>query len=148
MTLRRFDPVRDLLNLQERMNRLLEGSLGRGREGRPDAGAWAPLADVHEGRDGTTAILEVPGLRDEDLRVDVTEDRLLVRGERQLPAHTRPESYHRMERSYGPFLRTFRLSHAVDVARVTAVLKDGVLRIELPRARGPEPVRPRAERRE
>jgi HSP20 family protein len=133
---RRWDPVRDLLTLQERMNRLFEESLSRGRPQEPaiDSSAWSPLADVYETPDSFVVLLEIPGLSEEDVDVDVEADQITLRGERRMTSQARPESFHRMERSYGHFSRTFRFDAEVDPAEVKARFGDGLLRLDLPKA--------------
>jgi HSP20 family protein len=130
MTVRRWDPLRDLFLLQERMDELFEESLSKGRQSR--ANAWMPLADAWELDDEFVVTLEVPGVDEADLRIDLDGEDLVVRGERRSP-ELRGESYHRMERIHGTFARTFRLTSPVDFEKVSAELKDGILRIELPK---------------
>jgi HSP20 family protein len=134
-TIRRWDPVRDLLTLQERMNRLFEESLSRGRphEAALDSRSWSPLADVYETHDSFVVQIELPGLSQDEVEVELDADQLTLRGERRMGDKTRPESFHRMERSYGAFSRTFRFGADVDPARVTAHLRDGLLRLDLPK---------------
>ena len=136
MAIRRWDPVRDLLTLQERMNRLFEESLSRGRPQEPalDARGWSPLADAYEAPDGYVVVIEMPGLSEEDIELQIEADQLVVRGERTLGAQARPDSFHRMERSYGAFSRTFRFGTDVDPERVAVQFRDGLLRVELPKA--------------
>jgi HSP20 family protein len=147
VTIRRWDPLRDILHLQERMNRIFEESLARGRvEDLPlGSGGWTPLADVLEAGDGFVVVMELPGVEPDDVEVQVDGDELVVRGERHLPGTLRPESFHRMERSYGPFARSVRLTAEVDPAKVTAQFRDGLLRLELPKVRAGSR-RARAER--
>ena len=136
MTIRRWDPVRDLLTLQERMNRLFDESLSRGRPHEPalDSPTWSPLADVYETPDSFVVQVEIPGLSQDEVDVEVDADQLTLRGERRIGAQARPESFHRMERSYGSFSRTFRFDVDVDPSGVTAELHDGLLRLALPKA--------------
>ena len=137
MPLRRSDPLRDLLTLQERMNRLFDDSLSRFRGPEPvgESGSWAPLCDVFETSDAFVFQIELAGVREEDVEIRVDADRVTFKGERRLLSAARPESYHRMERSYGAFVRSFELPEAVDPARVTAQFKDGLLRLEVEKAR-------------
>lgn len=119
------------------MNRLFEESLSRSG---PHAtallsGGWSPLADVWETSDAFVVLVELPGLGQDDVEVHVDGDSLTLRGERRMSGSARPESFHRMERSYGFFSRTFRFTEEVDPSRVTAQLKDGLLRLEVPKAR-------------
>ena len=135
MPIRRWDPLRDLLTLQERMNRLFEHSMVRGHLANPamPRASWTPLADVFETAESFVVHLEVPGIAEEDIEVHVDGDTLVVKGQRQPASRTRPDSFHRMERSYGSFSRSFQLSDDVDPERVTARFKDGLLRVELPK---------------
>jgi len=119
------------------MNRLFEESFaGRLEEPALVASAtWTPLADAYETPEAFVVLLELPGIDEDDVEVHVDGDMLTVKGQRRgLPL--RPDRFHRMERSHGPFLRSFQLSEEVDPARVSAQLRDGVLRLELPKVTG------------
>lgn len=132
------------------MNRLFEESLTRGRVDEPllASGSWVPLADVHETPEGFVVHVELPGLEQDDVEVQVDGDELVLRGERRMKGPARPESFHRIERSYGFFSRSFKFPEDVDPARVTAQFKDGLLRLDLPKARPRPGWRARAERSE
>jgi HSP20 family protein len=136
VTIRRSDPLKDLLTLQEKMNRLFEESLSRSRPGEAFValGSWSPSADVYETADAFVVQVELPGLGEDDVDVRVDGDELTLRGERRMAGPARPESFHRMERSYGLFSRTFKFPEDVDPARVTAQFRDGLLRLDLPKA--------------
>ena len=119
------------------MNRLFEESFaGRLEEPALVASAtWTPLAYAYETPEAFVVLLELPGIDEDDVEVHVDGDMLTVKGQRRgLPL--RPDRFHRMERSHGPFLRSFQLSEEVDPARVSAQLRDGVLRLELPKVTG------------
>jgi HSP20 family protein len=146
MTTRRADPLADLLSLQEKMNRLFQESLSAEGLDAAFGPAWTPLADAHETPDGYVVELEVPGLQRDDLDVQVEGARLVVRGERRPAPQGRPERFYRMERSYGPFSRSFTFAEPVDAGRVRAELRDGLLRLELPKALPGVPRRGRGER--
>jgi HSP20 family protein len=145
----RQDPLQQLLNLQERINRLFEESLGRGREDDSltalSSGSWQPLADVYETPEAFVVLLELPGLEQEDVEVGVADNILTVKGERRLAGPTKPDSFYRMERSYGAFSRSFRFATPIDTARVSAQFANGLLRLELPKPGRPD-WRSRAER--
>jgi len=145
MTIRKWDPLTDLLTLQDRMNRLFEESLSRGRPlaAALGSGNWTPLADAYETAEAFVITVELPGLDQDDIEVHVSADQLVLRGERRAPGPARPDSYHRMERSYGFFSRSFSFPEEVDPAQVTAQFQDGLLRLELPKlkTRGPRPLR-------
>jgi HSP20 family protein len=134
----RRDPLQDLLNLQERINRLFEESLGRGRAGEAGSfgsGTWAPLADVYETEQAFFILLELPGLERADVEVLAEGKAVTVKGQRRLAASARPESFYRMERSYGSFARAFQFAETIDPDRVDARFEEGLLRLEVPKAR-------------
>ena len=141
MAIRRWDPLPDLLRLQERVNRVFEESLARLDGPSLSAEGWTPLADVYETAEGFVVLMELPGIEQDDVEVDVDGDRLALRGHRRMSAPVRPDSFHRMERSYGRFSRSFQLTAEVDPARVTAQFRDGLLRLDLPKARPQRPSR-------
>lgn len=136
MAIRGWDPLGDILSLQETMNRLLEEALAPDRMSAqlPSSG-WTPAADVYETGDSFVVLMELPGIHEDDVEVAVDGDRLVVKGERQPRLPARPDRFHRMERSHGTFVRTFVLTQAVDPDEVSAQFRDGLLRIELAKTR-------------
>lgn len=131
----RFDPVRDLFTLQDRMNRLFEEAARRGDEGEIERADWIPAADVHEDERAFVITLDVPGLRRDGLDVNLDEGRLTIRGER--PAREGAQ-LRRSERPHGRFARSFSLPEAVDRHAITADYKDGVLTLHLPKRTEPK----------
>ena len=136
MSQRRLDPLQDLLNLQERMNRLFEESLKGRLETDSSPRGWQPLADVYETQEAFVVLVELPGVDPDDVEIQMDGDSLTVRGERSVSSSARPECYYRMERSYGSFSRSFQLTAEVQPDGVTAQFKDGLLRLEAPKIRG------------
>lgn len=130
------DPLRELLDLQERMNRLFDDTLTRERLEEPSLlhGAWAPLADVVETQDAYLIEVELPGLRRDDILIQTQGDEVVVRGERR-PAATGGPVFHRLERRYGPFARGFRFTEEIDPDHIKADFRDGLLRLEVPKVR-------------
>lgn len=123
MAFARWDPIRDLLAIQQRLDRFA-----------PAPSGWIPPIDVHETADEYVITAELPGLGREDVQIDVLDGRIQISGqrrERDVPC----EQYHRVERGHGSFSRTFELPLAVDNDRVTADLRDGVLTLICPKAR-------------
>ena len=130
MPFTRWDPLRDLLALQERIDRLGEAG---------DTG-WTPPVDLYETVDRYVLTAELPGLSRNDFEIRVLEGHLQIQGQRP-SARVPCEQYHRVERGHGPFLRRFALPTPVDAAQITADLKDGVLTISIPKAQGAVPRR-------
>jgi HSP20 family protein len=121
----RWDPIRDLLAIQQRLDRFAPGPSG-----------WTPPVDLYETPDRYVITAELPGMNKEDLGIQVLEGRLTISGTRR----ERPqacEQYHRVERGHGSFGRTFQLPVPVDAAGVTADLRDGVLTVICPKAADP-----------
>ncbi len=143
MPLRR-DPLKELLDLQERMNRLFDQTLGRERLGEPALfhGTWVPLADMFETADAYLLEVELPGLTNDQVEIQTRSDHLLVRGERQPFCASRPDAFHRLERRHGRFSREFHFSEQVDAEGVIADFANGLLRLSVPKARH----RPRQKR--
>jgi len=127
-----WDPLKDLVGIQERMNKLFESALARTNfDAEGGVGAWTPVADVYEDAEKLVFCLELPGLAQSDIDVRLEDDELVVRGERQMDRGTPGEQFHRVERSYGKFVRRFRLRSHIDPASVAAGYRDGVLVITL-----------------
>jgi HSP20 family protein len=126
----RPDPLKELLDLQERMNRLFDQTLSRERVDDPGfAPSWVPVADVYETPEVYILEIELPGLTRDEVRIDAKGNKLTVRGVRQ-SAGGRSAAFHRLERRYGQFARTFRFGDALDPEYVKAELNDGLLRVE------------------
>jgi HSP20 family protein len=134
MAIVRWEPFRDLLSLQERMNRMFDESY-RGRQAGEDwalGGSWAPAVDIYEDNGSIVLQAELPGLDPKDVEVRVENNVLTLRGQRKLDESVTKDSYHRVERSYGAFTRSFTLPNVVDTEKIQANYKDGVLRLTLP----------------
>ncbi|MBI3941311.1 MAG: Hsp20/alpha crystallin family protein [Acidobacteria bacterium] len=134
MAIQRWDPLRDLVSLQDRMNKLFEDSMSRSRAGGDDAivaAAWAPAVDIYETDKEIVIKAELPEIDKKDLEVRIENNTLTIRGERRLESETKKENYHRIERSYGTFARSFGLPDAVDPEAVDATFRDGILKLVL-----------------
>jgi HSP20 family protein len=126
-------PFRDLTAFRREFDRLLDDLLAD-REGRSGLGAeWAPALDLAEGRDQFVVRVELAGVDPKEIEITVSGGTLTIQGERKLEREEKDGHYHRMERSYGPFLRTVRLPSAVEEEKVKAQYKDGVLKITIPK---------------
>ena len=144
----RPDPLKELLDLQERMNRLFDETLGRERLEEPAVlhGTWVPVADVLETPDTYIVEIELPGLGRDEIEIQAQADQLVVRGERRASRTTRPEVFHRLERRHGPFARAFRFPEEVEPDRVGAEFADGLLRLSVPKAASRRSTHVRVER--
>lgn len=133
MAMVRFDPFRDLAVLQDRMNRLFNESYGPRREDDlMSRGTWSPAVDIYEVEGALVLKAELPDMRREDIEITVENNTLTLRGERKLDQEIKQENFHRVERAYGSFVRSFSLPNTVDAARINAEYKNGVLTVKLP----------------
>jgi HSP20 family protein len=126
----RWDPMRDLLTLHEHIGQLVG----------TDAPGWTPLVDLYETADAFVLTAELPGLSQDQIDIHAEEHRIVIRGERPSRS-TGSEQYHRVERGHGPFGRTFALPEPIEVERVTADLREGLLTITMPKMGGRGPRR-------
>jgi HSP20 family protein len=143
MAIVRWEPFRDLVSIQDRMNRLFDDAFrGIGRTGSDEdyaAASWAPAVDIFE-QDGNIVLkAELPGVESKDVDVRVENNVLTLRGERRFENEVKRENFHRIERSYGSFGRSFTLPNVVDVEKIKAEFKDGVLRMTLPKKEEAKP---------
>jgi HSP20 family protein len=136
MTTTRWDPFRDLMAIQDRMNRLFQETMARQRgEEELALGQWSPPVDIYETGDRIVLRADLPGLEQSEIEVRVDDNTLTLRGERKAPPDVKPEDFHRAERPHGPFLRSFNLPQNVDQGGIRATHKNGVLDIVLPKKR-------------
>jgi HSP20 family protein len=133
--IRRNDPFRDMLALQDQLFRTFDSAYrGSGREDEQSMVAtWSPLVDVFEDGEGITLKAELPEVDVKDVDIQVEGNTLTLKGERKLENEEKRDGYHRIERTYGTFGRTFTLPSTVDVENIRAESKDGVLRLFLPK---------------
>ncbi len=127
-----WDPFKDLLSIQERVNRLFEDAAGPGVQDLTSGGAWSPSVDICETETEFLVMAEVPGVKRSDMDIRVRGNALTIEGERRLHRAVM-EGYHRLERVCGKFHRSFLLPGSVDQDSITASLKDGILKIVLPK---------------
>ncbi len=130
MTVQRWDPFREMYTLQNRLSSLLEDA-NRGNDELTTTGSFIPPVDIFENANHIVLRLEVPGMQQEDLKIQLENSTLTVRGERKFEEETKEKTYHRIERRYGSFARSFTLPNTVDSEKVEAHYEAGVLSIEL-----------------
>ena len=132
--MRALAPFSGFGNLRKEMDRLLDRFGDWDLPELPGMGEWAPSIDVSETKDGFAVKAEIPGMEPGDVHVALENQMLTIKGEKKAEKETRDEHYYRKERSYGAFARSVRLPTAVDGGKVTAVFKNGVLTVTLPKA--------------
>jgi HSP20 family protein len=132
MSITRYDPFRDLKTLQDEVNRLFSTNFSRSFADEGIArGAWTPNVDIYENKDEIILEAELPGMNREDFELTIENNVLTLRGERRFEKKDDSDNYHRVERSYGSFTRSFTLPQTVSPENVTAEYKNGVLRVAL-----------------
>jgi HSP20 family protein len=130
----RYDPFRDLRNLQEEVNRLFTGNVGRSFDDEGIArGSWSPSVDIYENKEQIVLEAELPGMSREDFDLSVENNVVTLRGERHFEKKDETDNYHRVERAYGSFLRSFTLPNTVSSEGAAADYRSGVLRVVLPK---------------
>lgn len=144
MSITRWDPFRELEEVSNQLNRMFgRSTLARtAAEGGKDAMTavdWAPSVDITETAEEFQIKAELPEVKKEDIKVAVESGVLRIEGERKQEKEEKGKKYHRIERSYGSFLRSFTLPDNVDGAKVHAEFKDGVLNVRLPKAPATKP---------
>ncbi len=129
----RRDPFRDLAAIQERVNRLFEGTLDRIIDEGLSSGTWSPAVDIYETEDEIIVKAELPEVNIDEMDIRVEDNALIIKGERRFLRGTKEENYHRIERAYGNFSRSFLLPNTVYQEGIKASYKDGVLKITMPK---------------
>jgi HSP20 family protein len=132
MTLIRWDPLRDLLNFQEKMSRVLD--VCGEEETCKRTASWCPTVDILETPDGYLFRAELPGVGRENINIEVRGNHLELSGERPIESEPKVASYRRMERVHGFFERNFQLPGRVDADKAEARYVDGVLEVFLPKS--------------
>ena len=134
MTLVRWDPFRELEDVQLRLNRLFGGRFDTTAGDGLTFGDWAPAVDIRETDKEYLIKADLPEVRKEDVKVEFQDGFLTVEGERRQEKEQKGTKFHKIEREYGKFVRRFALPTKVDTARVQAEFKDGVLNVHLPKS--------------
>jgi HSP20 family protein len=126
------DPIREFAQLQDRINRVFNDTY-RSDEGLLTSGAWVPPVDIYQNGDHEVVIkAELPDMTRDDIDITIDNGTLTLRGEKKVSDDVKEEQFHRIERRYGTFSRSFSLPQAVDTGKVGAEYKNGVLSIRLP----------------
>jgi HSP20 family protein len=129
----RWDPFRNIANLQEQMNRLFEDSRRRGQGDSSTLTNWAPALDIYETENELIVDVDLPGLSEKDLDIRVENNMLTISGERKFESKVKEDNYLRIERPYGTFSRSFELPSSVNYDAIKAEYSIGVLTLHLPK---------------
>jgi HSP20 family protein len=133
MAVVRWDPFRELADVQDRVNRMLGDFYGgRGEDDVMRRGAWVPPVDIYEKNHEILLKAELPDMPREDIDIRVENNTLTISGEKKLDREAKEDQFHRVERAYGHFARSFSLPATIDIEKVGADYKNGVLTIRLP----------------
>lgn len=141
MNLIKWDPFRELEDVSSRLNRIFgRPALRTGSENEMVAMAdWMPSVDISETDEGYQIKGEIPGVRKEDVKVTIQNGMLTIQGERKQEKEEKNKKFHRVECSYGSFMRSFRLPEDADESAVKAEFKDGMLNVSLPKSAKAKP---------
>lgn len=140
MYLSRWSPARDLLNISDEMNRLVNNVFtGDTSEATLFKGTWSPAVDISEDNNNFYLNLELPGMKKEDVKVKYEENLLTVTGEKKAEREEKDVNFHRVERSYGKFERSFRVPTRIVSDKIDADFANGILTITLPKAEEVKP---------
>ena len=141
MPIVRWAPFRELSTMQERVNKLFDDVIRspyRSDEGFAMS-AWSPAVDIYETDKEIVLKAELPEMQEKDIDIKVEDNNLIISGERRMEKEVKEENYHRVERSYGKFLRSFSLPSNVDSQKISARFANGLLTIEMPKREETKP---------
>lgn len=141
-TLTRWDPFRELEDLQSRLSTLFGRAPVRKEGDKREAitiAEWAPLVDIIEDDKEYLIKAELPEVKKDEIKVGVQDDVLTLSGERKYEKEEKDKKYHRIERAYGSFARSFTIPDDADGTKVSAEFKDGILKVHLPKSEKAKP---------
>ncbi len=140
MAIVRWEPFRDLLTTQDRFNHLFNETFSRLFDGGElGSRSWAPAVDIYETDQDVVLKAELPGVDPKDVEIRVEDGTLYLKGQRKFENEVKEENYHRVERSYGSFTRSFALPSSVNSEKAKAEYKDGLLTLTLPKREEAKP---------
>ena len=140
MALVKYNPLRELRTMQEQMNKLLNVSWNHDVAGEDmKDGIWQPSVDIYETADAIVIKAELPDVDQKDIDVRIEDNTLTIKGERRHEDEVKKENYHRIERYFGSFQRSFSLPATIDQERVLAACERGVLTVTLPKKEETKP---------
>jgi HSP20 family protein len=139
MAIVRWSPFRELVSLQDEMNKVFDEFFTRRTGERADLGLWAPALDISETDNEIVVKADLPGVKKEDVSISITNNILVIKGEKKREVEENKENFHRVERVYGSFHRSIELPTAVQTDKVNASYQNGVLTIVLPKSEEAKP---------
>jgi len=140
MAIVRWEPFRDLVTAQRDFDRLFrEAFSSQQGETELSTRSWAPPVDIYETEDAIVLKAELPGVEPKDVEVRVEDNTLFLKGERKFEKEVKEQNYHRVERSYGSFARSFSLPNSISTDKVKAEFKDGMLTLTMPKREESKP---------
>lgn len=141
MNLIKWDPFRELEDVSNRLNRIFGRSASRAESSQEMLGMadWAPSVDISETDTAYLIKGEIPGVKKEDVKVTVQDGMLTIQGERKMEKEEKGKKFHRVERSYGSFVRSFRVPDDADENKVKAEFKDGMINVTLAKSAKAKP---------
>ena len=131
----RWDPFREMMNVQDQLNRTFGSFFGERQT------SWLPSVDVYDDKEEVVLKADLPGVRPDQVDVEIDENVLTVRGQRKADHETDPERFYRIERPTGPFERSIALPQGVRADNVQAAFEDGILTVRVPKAEEAKPKR-------
>lgn len=136
MALVRWDPYRELEDMSDRLNRMFARPAASGSNGKETmiVADWTPSVDISETEGEFQIKAEIPDVKKEDVKITLEEGVLTLQGQRKQEKEDKRTKYHRIERSYGSFARTFALPDVIEIDKVKAEFRDGVLNLHLPKS--------------
>jgi HSP20 family protein len=141
MSIIKYDPFRELRGLQDEMNRLFLTNYTRAEDRDLARGAWSPSVDIFENKDQLVIEAELPGMKPENVDVSIENNVLTIHGERKFEKKDEGDNFHRVERAYGTFTRSFTLPPTVSSENVNAAFDNGVLKLTLAKREETKPRR-------
>lgn len=142
MALVKWRPMREMINIQEEMNRLFDRFFSRdflAEDEFVSLGDWSPSVDIKEDKEEYIVTAELPGMKKDDVQITFSNGTLKIEGERQKEKEEKNVNYHRVERVYGKFCRSFQLPSSIQQNKISAEFKDGILTIHLPKSEEAKP---------
>jgi HSP20 family protein len=140
MNIIKYDPFREMRSLQDEVNRLFASTFNRG-DNELMRGAWSPSVDIFENKDQIVLEAELPGMKPEDVNISIENNVLTIHGERKFEKKDEGDNFHRVERSYGSFTRSFTLPPTVSSENAQAEFENGLLRLTLAKREEAKPRR-------